>query len=424
MELLVILLGEFIFFPMITAFVATMNLAFTLLLSLVEFFISVVIPNPKIVEKEKSSLGTKLSLKNFAKITGSFFLVIILVLFTVNIFFFTPTMKWIVGQISQSTNIKIVFDSVNGNFLTGLIRFNGLHVTRNNSDKSDFNIKVDNIVVDVDVYSLILKPIIIEKLIVSGVKGMAQSTAPIDKDKRVSLPDEGKVIKAKTEFIVQNLSIKNVDVRVSKLGNKPLNLVLDSIEAKPFRSRYAIFDIFFRSNIDGSLDGHKIIIKSREEGNGRVTKWHLDHFPVDIVNQYIQKAPINWFSRGVIDIQVEDKWEYGENAQINMDWNLKLLDVFIEAPEGASIMSKTLSLPIIKYINNKNGDIDVNFGLKMNESQFESTSSLDAAGLWHSVVSSFSKKLAFITGRKADDTKKGIKSKVDSFKSFLNEKRK
>lgn len=427
MELLAILLGEFLLFPVIAAFGTLINLIFSVLFTILELIVSLLTSRGSFRPKKKTQTTLApskkpISFKWVAKLSGTIFLVAVLVLVTINTALLTPTMNWVFTKIEQKTNIAVSFESVRGNIFIGALEFQGLRAIRQSDVKSDIDVKAQNIALDVNILSLITKPIVIEKLALKDVDGTWHSKDQASVSEDGDEQSKPKKIKPKTEFIIEDLSIQNIGFVLHKAQKEPLNLKLARIESAPFRSKYAIFDTFFRSNIEGGINGHKITIASREEGDGRVTKWHLDHFPVEIINQYVQKAPISWFKSGVIDVRVEDQWSYGDSAQIDMDWNLKFKDVVVEAPQDASLVKKALAAPIVKYLNNKQ-DADIGFGLIMNENQFESTASLDGAGLWAAVVDSLSKKLAMATGEKKEAIKEGFQNKVDGFKNFLNKKR-
>ncbi len=427
MELLAILLGEFLLFPVIAAFGTFINLIFSVFFTILEFIVSFLNSRSSFKPKEKTQTTLApskkpISFKWVAKLSGTIFLVAVLVLVTINTALLTPTMNWVFTKIEHKTNIEVSFESVHGNIFIGALEFQGLRAIRQSDVKSDIDVKTRHIALNVNILSLITKPIVIEKLALKDVEGTWLSKDQSSVSEGEGDQQKPNKIKPKTEFVIEDLSIQNINFVLNKADKPPLTLTLDHIESAPFRSKYAIFDTFFRSNIEGSINSHKITVASREEGEGRVTKWHLDHFPVEIINQYVQKAPISWFKSGVIDVRVEDQWEYGENARIDMDWNLKFKDVVVQAPQDASLVKKALAAPIVKYLNNKQ-DADIGFGLIMNENEFESTASLDAAGLWSAAIDSLSKKLALATGEKKEAIKEGFQNKVDGFKNFLNKKR-
>lgn len=428
MELLVILLGEFLFFPFVAAIGAFFNFIFSLLCFVLDLLFSVLfsakatVTSDNKTETQKSSILRSRFLLFSAKITGGFFIVGFVSLIVVNFFFFSQTIEWAVGQVSQKTQTQISFNKVGGNLFYGQFYFNGLSVKKDIEGKTRFDLEIDTVDVDLKVLSLLSSPITIEKLNVVGVDGDIKPDR-VNKNQKPSQGDtKAATIKAKKEFVISDLSISRVDIDLQLSDQKPLQVVIEAIESAPFRSNYAIFDTFFRANISGSVDGHKVSIRSREEGQGRITRWDLDRFPINIVGEYTDKSPLNWLKEGTVDIQVEDRWEYSDKAEIDMDWSIRFQDVVVEYPDDTSIFKRSLSSPFVNYMNSKGGDMDLNFTLAMNESQFESSSSLDAAGLWDAVIDQMVQKLSDGAEEKKEAIKSGVEEKIKGFKNFLKQK--
>ena len=450
MELLVILLGEFLLFPFIAAIGALVNLAAALMGAVFELAFCLF----SSTGKEKSEApklnivrpNTTFPFKAVTRISGALFLIIIVSLFAVNTFLFEPTARFLISKIEDKTNIEISFSSVDGNVFSGELALVGLNAQRQGHEKLDFDISAQKVELNIDIFSLLSNPIAIEALAVDGVRGNIT-----DKIKQKDVNSQGKFgvaigkfkfgvkdndsnqieadipfekLKAKKAFVINDLAINDVELDVYKNDKEPLVLALNKIHSAPFRSKYAVFDTFFRSNIEGSLNNHKITISTEEMGDGRNTKWHLDNFPVSLINSYVHKAPFSWFESGNIDVLVEDKWQYGDNAEIEMDWGMQLRGVAVKAPADASVVSKAIAFPIVNYINKHDDDVDLRFSLVMNEKNFESTSSLDAAGLWDAAINALSKKMATVTGKKKEEIKQSVESGIQGFKNFLNKKRK
>lgn len=452
MELLVILLGEFLFFPVIAAIGAFVNLVAGLLSLMLDLLLCATPSSGR--EKVKASgpaptrKQTAFSFKVISRVAGAVFLLLLVSLLAINTFLFEPTMRFIVSKVEEKTKMEVSFSSVDGDILSGKVKLADLQIQRDNHETLDFDILAQNVSFDINVYSLLSNPIVIEDLIVEDVEGRVWDKA---KQKEVSaqhpknklevsvgnfrlgvqLKDDSETadkvvpqkLEAKKTFVVSDLKINNVKFDVYKHDKEPLALALDKIHSAPFRSKYAVFDTFFRSNIEGSLNNHKITIATEEIASGRKTKWHLDNFPVTLIKSYVHKTPFSWFERGSIDVLVEDKWQYGGNAEIEMDWRMQLKGVVVKSPADASVISKALASPVVSYINKRGGSTDFRFSLVMNERQFESTSSLDTAGLWDAVINALSKKVAAVTGEKKEAVKTGVENSIQDFKNFLNKKR-
>lgn len=432
MELLVILLGEFLFFPFIGAIVFIVNFLLFLPGLILDFW--VFYPT----WKEHRHQGTRSVRKAYKrKIFFPFRFILkistylLLLLFFINLFFFEPSLRFIAGQIEKKNGIEVSFSSAEGDLFSGRATFHELKIKRHNQPKTDFDLSARHVVLDIDMFSIASSPIKIETLHVEGIEGDVRSKDAPPAMAPAPPPSQGpsptspapEKLKAKKPFVIQDLALKGIKLRLHKGTHEPLLLSLSSMDSKPLRSQYAIFDTFFRSNISGDLDGHEIMITSREAGQGRETHWRLDDFPVKVIGQFIDKAPLNWFKDGTLDVTVEDQWAYGDHAEIAMDWSLIFNAVKLEAPENTSLTQRALAAPFVHYINGKDGPLDLSFTLVMNEDQFDGSASLDAAGLWDILVDTMSKKLAQMSGQKKDAIKEGVKDTVDSFKSFLNKKR-
>lgn len=422
MELLVILLGEFLFIPFIAAAAAVVSLSTSLIGTLFELYIcwpDRALPGIRREDEAPPPEKRPFRVHRVIKISGGIFVSIIFMAALLNLFFFEPTVRLIATQAAQQKAMQISFASAQGNLFTGLLELRGLTVKTENGRKTDYDIRAEHVLVDLDVLSLLFSPVIIERLVVEGVSGSVTSKPPPPQAKAAS-PEP---LKAKKSFVIETLVVQNVSLKLLKGEENPLTLTLQSIESEPFRSQYAIFDTFFRSNIAGDLDGHALRISTQGSGSGRTTLWRLDDFPVSVIGRYVDKAPINWFTHGSMDVLVRDSWAQGERAEIDMDWSLILKDVRVEPPGNATILQRTLSAPIVNYINGREGPVDLSFSLRMNEDEFQSASSLDAVGLWDAAIESLALTLARATGETLDTAKHGVKGGVEAFKDFLDSKR-
>ena len=428
MELLVILLGEFLFFPVVAALGSFINLGVSFLSGIFLLIFEIFVPGGRKEKNKKITPPSKRSsipFKPIAKTALFIGLIIGVLLICTNTFFFSQTVNWVTSQVGKKTGTYLSFQSVEGNFFNGTAKFGGLQVKRENNAKMDFDIFVENLALDMDVKSLLTKTIILEYLKIDGVQGDIWQKNIGNKEYEKSDSKSGKrKIKTKIRFVVSDMALKKIDLTLNKENLDPLLVSLNKIESRPFRSNYAVLDTFFRSTIIGSVNGHKVSIASEEIGAGRKTTWHLDHLPVSIIKYFVQKAPVTWFKSGDIDIHVEDEWEYGDTAKIDMDWKLQLNHIVVKTPENTSLINKSLAFPIVHYINTKGDKIDLQFKLAMNENQFESTASLDAAGLWSVLVKTLSEKLSVVTGEKTEVVNGGIQNKINGFKSFLKNKTK
>lgn len=354
---------------------------------------------------------------------GGLFTLALLTAIVLNTFYFEPSIKWITKQISDSSGVEISFTSVEGNLLTGKLRVTGLDAIRQDESKTKFDVSAQDIDLDVDLLSLVFGSASLSTLSVSNLNAEVWALPQVDVAATANPSSEGTLKSAKS-FSVDALDFSNLLFTMHKSNAPPLELQIRRLESTPFRSNFAVFDTFFRSNIDGSLNGNNFLVSTKRSESGRHTKWQLNDFPAELVGQYIDKAPFGWFEEGTVDIVVEDQWDEGETSEIDMDWRFILKDVRVVTPTETSFMRRAVGAPISRYINSRDEDVDLHFRLVMSEEQFLTKSSLNTAGLWDATLDGMSRTVAEVSENSADEIKEGIGGILDGAKGYLNRKRK
>ena len=225
-------------------------------------------------------------------------------------------------------------------------------------------------------------------------------------------------------FDIESLEISNASINLHKPGIPSVALGVDRLKSAPFRSDYAVFDVFFRSNIAGDLNGHKILIETSGDDDGRITKWRLNDFPAELIGHYVDRAPFDWFERGTIDVAVDDAWSRSPTPDIEMEWSFTLKGVKVVKPDDTGLIERAVAAPVARYINSRDEDITIRFQMVMDEEQFRFKPSLDAAGIWLAVLNGTAKAIAEKTDIGVDKAKSGIRNSLDKLKEMLDRKRK
>lgn len=355
-------------------------------------------------------------------IFGTIFALCLAVAIIINLFFFTPAMAWIAGKVSERTGIEIAFSRVDGNFLTGRFSIEDLTVKRRNPAKTEYALSADNVDLTLGMLGLAFGTPSIDRLAVAGVTGGIWAKGRKPGDTSAGNRDHTGP-KPRKHFEIASLQITDARITLHKEGIRSASLIIDDLQSKPFRSRYAVLDVFFRSNITGSIDGHEVLIATRGDDSGRTTTWRLHDFPAELVGHYVNKTPFTWFESGTIDVEVDDTWSRRDTAEIDMDWRIVLKDVRVVKPAGGSLVGRAVALPITSYINARDDDIDLRFSLVMNEEQFHTASSLDAAGVWAAVRKKTAAVIAEKSNQKIEQVQDKIDGTIDKFKGFLDKKR-
>jgi hypothetical protein len=118
------------------------------------------------------------------------------------------------------------------------------HATRQGDPVANFDVRIERVDVDVEIWSLLSSERRLESLSMRGVRGR------YDRDGRA------KPIQASSPFRIDRLSIEDAAVQWTVRRDVPVSaeLRLASLESNPLRSDRPVFDILFRTNAVGTLD--------------------------------------------------------------------------------------------------------------------------------------------------------------------------
>jgi hypothetical protein len=340
-----------------------------------------------------------------------------------NTMFFERTVRLILAMVGQRTGTELAFKSVSGNLFTGQFAFQDISARRVSDTRSSFDLKARNFSVDLDLLTLLDPPIVFDSLSVDTATGTLRQP---EKPRKAAGQNGGsdERIKAKRTFLIERLTMNDLSVALSRGESPPAAVLLKSVTSTPFRSNFAIFDTLFRSNVSGQIDGHDISISTQRTDSGRTTQWRMPDLPAATVSRFVTKPPIGWLREGVLNISVDDQWRRGSQTEIDMDWNIRMLGGRAEVSADAGAMERMLAVPILSYINGRDGNVDLRFKLAMDESQFENMTSLDVRALWEELLRSMASSIATNTGGDTEDARQAVDKAVEGFKSFLGRRRK
>jgi len=347
---------------------------------------------------------------------GGALLVLIVLLGTVlvllNTVLFAPVMRYGMSRIQKRTGVEVTFLSVTGNFFSGAAQLREVTARRHNSPVSNFELTSPRVALDVDMRSILSATMRLESLSVAKLTGRFE---------RVGAPAEGRPRKA---FLIDRFALESASIRyrhTDQVGSG-LSLELSRLHSEPLRSRLAAFDVFFRSNAAGSIEGAPFEIRTEGGGERRSTQWKAERIPVAALRDFVG-GPLTWIKEGQVDVDVRDSWRRGSSTEIEMDWRLAFRNVRAEVPADAGILTRAVAEPVTRYINAHSSPLVVAFKLVVTEDQFEGAWSLDAAGLARAVAQSVTAELARLADVPPQQIREAARDAVDRFKQYLDERR-
>lgn len=425
MELLVLLIAELVSAFVVPVFVVVFEIIFTAVSFVAYLIFGIVLNKPSrrsqpSTSKAPASPVLARMVKGGCWLFGGVFAVGLVAALVVNTLFFAPTVAWIGRIVTERSGIEIAFDDVDGNFFTGRFLFEGLKVARRDPEKTEYALAVDKADAGIELLSLVGQPKL-SHLTLSGIAGdiwskrRAPDGAGATADGAGS--DAGR-LRPRRNFEIRSLDISNATIALHRGSAPPIAVTIEALESPVLRSRYAIFDTAFRTNLRGAIDGHEFSLVA-QSGDGLRNSWRLADFPADLLGVYVDRPPVSWFGEGTVDVAVENRLGVGDGSDINMDWRIVLKDIQLTEPGDGPLLGRATHASMARFFKARDKDVDLRFQLVMKEEQFETRSSLDAAGLWKAVMKGAAKTVAAKSETGFDGAKESVKGSIDKARDFF-----
>lgn len=415
MEALLLIFGELIFAllaPLVALVVDFMG-------AVLAFFFSFI---PFGRQEPRRSSGTA---KKVVVVLLVIALVLLGTLFVVNKFYFANSVRTVFGALERRSGIETSCGEIDGSVFSGRISLGNCTIVRRDHVSSEFDLELDSVDFDLYVGSL-FGTAEIQTAHVAGLRGTVSK-----RQVQTGSDEKNAVEKPRRSFVVQDLKIESVDITLHGLNQDgvPYELPIHVVSATsaPLRSRFALFDILFRSNTSGKVAGAEFEINTSGDAGGRQTAWRASEVPVANFGAMVG-GTLSWFKTGVVDINIDDKWRRDGSLEIDMDWNLRFSNVEVQVPETSGMLTRLAAGPVVDYVNSHDGEFPFEFQMVVNENQFEYMSSLQAAGLWtavgesvNSVLAGFGIDAAGAAAETGNSLKEGAKSVLDRLRQPKDE---
>ncbi len=296
--------------------------------------------------------------------------------------FFDPLLRSVLTRAGDKAEIVLAYEESRGSLLFGQVALTNLEMHRESDEGLDFNLRVDHVEADVDLWSLLGAEPRIQFAAVEGVSG--RITPPVPKDKAATAVD---VPKARKPFRADRVQVDDVALQIAPRGAEPYELKIAQGEVAPFRSKTALFDLLFRSNLSAEVAGQPLVVETREiSANGRETSWDFDQVEVDRLRLVLPRAPLTWLEGGTVSVRVEDRWDLNDN-EIDMDWRIDLDGIDVSAPETAGSAERLLANGLARAVARQGGDATFEYRLDLEPDQVAALRSGDLDAFWDTVLS-------------------------------------
>lgn len=244
-----------------------------------------------------------------------------------------------------------------------------------------------------------------------------------DYERRNSTPDQ----LPRRTFVVQRLRVDDADIAfrdTSEPGRAlQLRIEVDSLTTEPFRSQWAAFDVLFRSNGGGRIEGGAFALATREVSEGRETTWDAKDVPVAIAGAFLG-GPFAWITEGTVDVKVVDRWALPvESLDIDMDWEFVFKDIGAQPPDDLPPPARLLAEPVTAFLNEHSPELVLAFSLTINRNEFSGRMSPPLEVLMRIVGQAAARQLQEIAGVPIDAAGALGRGVLEGVKDFLDRRR-
>ena len=358
-------------------------------------------------------------------------------LLVINQWFLSDLVQWLFNRQHERTGIAITTKTIDGNLFTGKFTASDIVVKRDHHPAGLIDLSVAQVTFSMPVWRVFSSVITVDSITVDDVQGKFErgiagqaSTRKQKDDSGIAIVDDAEKTsltvknenKNRREFQVTALTISNVNViYLDHTRKHPLSIpvTVEKLTANPLRSRWAIFDVLFRANANGTIAGRPFCIATTGDDLQRSTTWTANDLPIALMANHIG-GPFTLLHDGTCDVRVTDRWQmFNDQRIIVMDWSLILNHVTAAVPESTNKTMALFEKPLVAFINAKGDRVPLSFTVSIDENRFDGTASAESAGLWKvvsdSLAATFGKKLGI-----EPETIKDLKEKAfDKAKDVL-----
>jgi hypothetical protein len=232
-----------------------------------------------------------------------------------NAFFFEPSMRWILDRVADRTGIEVQYGEVDGDLWAGQISFADLSARRAQDPVSQLDFRLARARVDIAVTSLLWGEIDLEEVHLRGLRGSYQRVG--------SAEPAG----PRRDFRIRRLRLQDVQIEVLDAREEPaqrISIEIASLESADFSARQAVFDLLFRSQIQGRFQGVAFQIESTPDDPGGRSRWRVTGARPGTLGVRSWPAAL---ASASLDLDVQSRWQPDPGSDVDFRIGLALSGV-------------------------------------------------------------------------------------------------
>ena len=289
----------------------------------------------------------------------------------IDIWFADDLLRWALAGQERRSGVHVESEKIAASLLRGRYELSGVRATRHDHPAGEIDLSARTVSVSVPFWSAWKRTVPIRSVRIDGLRGSyhlgrsegKNASQADDEQGYRSSPDLER--KPPRKFSIESLEVADVEVEVTDYTRRrpiALPITIGRMTSSPLRSNWALFDILFRSNADGTLMGRPFRITTGGDENGRETKWSISDLPVEALSAMIG-GPFSLITEGRCDVRVTDRWQLTGDGLIEMDWKIVLHDLRCEVPPNLCGTRRALANAVVAMLNANPIEVPLGFTL-------------------------------------------------------------
>lgn len=329
----------------------------------------------------------------------------VLGLLVAQFFFVDDLIRFALNRAEERTGIQFEIDSADGNLFTGSATIRNMRAKRLEHESSKFELAIATTELDIGLLGLLQGDVSFDSVRVDGVRGWYRRTAAsTDKPPRRA-------------FTIDSLVAENVQLLITDETRDPalvdLPLVIDRSTTTPLRSHWAAYDVLFRTNATGSLDGRPLEITSARDGRDYQFRWDASRLPVRLLSSIFGKFWGAFEDGGAV--VVIDGMTSGD--AITLSVTLAADDLKLRTKDDAGWLSRKMTAALQKRLEKHEGKLKLAVAFTMDRDLFEGAISPIGIAIWKELADAVSNRMDEMLGAAK---KKGRELGKRALKSILS----
>jgi hypothetical protein len=333
-------------------------------------------------------------------------LIAIIAIPAMNYLLFEHCLRVALRGIERSHGIAVTYQSAEGNWLKGRAKLGGARAVRRGHAISDFDLTIDGLDVDCDARRIISGEFAIESVVARSVRGRFTKNGRRD-------PSQPRQHYTIDRLTIGDMQLDYVDrSRPPRVLRVPLQVM--SLEVNDYRSRWALFDVLFRSHTRGTVHGRPFEITSRTATDAHEAEFKVTDLPLSLLGRRIS-APLGGRVDGLVDANIQTSWQPSdESTELKMRCRLVAHNFSVQMPNNpiARAAGPAMATRVPR-------NVPLEFDLAMNKQVFDGQTSLLDSGILESIGNEASRQRRQATPRSTSGIDKAFSRFSSGVRSLI-----